>query len=183
MSSHHYILLLVSLSVMALNSGLITRFDDSTSTSTVVGMQVLFGMAAGCGALQATAMGLPVTHFVHGNSHITLEERMAWKSLAVFAEMLGGSVGISAAQAVFTTLLARGVHHSRLQLDSILRAGATHFREGLEGERSDIAVNIFNNALTKSFYVSTAAAASMVGLCLLLILYRCGAELVARKQP
>jgi hypothetical protein len=157
---------------MALSAGLMTRFDMHTSIGTIVGLQTLFSVVAGFGASQATSMDMLTYRIDFDESPLRFQDKMNWSCLAVFAEMLGGSVGISAAQTVFMALLSRGVNNSDSDLDDILHAGVTKFRDGLSSERLDVAVGIFNNALTRSFYVSTAAAAwptgLMIGLLILL---------------
>jgi hypothetical protein len=167
-----YISLLSSLAYMALSSGLMTRFNDSTPIRTVVGLQILFSAAAGCGALQTTAMDPLPQEIELDELVLPFKQRMTWYSLAVISEMLGGSIGISVAQTVFMRLLSRGASRSGLALDDVLRVGITKFREGLDSGQSDVAVDVFNSALTRSFYVSTAAAAWISGLYVLSIPYQ-----------
>jgi hypothetical protein len=73
---------------------------------------------------------------------------------------------------VFVPMPSRDANRSGLVLDDVLRIGITKFREGLDSGQSDVAVEVFNSALTRSFYVSTAAAAWVFGLYVLSIPYR-----------
>jgi hypothetical protein len=72
---------------------------------------------------------------------------------------------------VFVPILSRGAIRSGLVSDDVLRIGITKFREGLDSGQSDVAIDVFNSALTRSFYVSTAAAAWISGLYVLWIPY------------
>lgn len=77
----------------------------------------------------------------------------------MLVELIGGSVAISAAQTVFWTQLSKGVRHNAPNLEVILHGGVRNFKDKVSGEMLDAALNIFNDALTKTFYVSTAAGA------------------------
>jgi hypothetical protein len=92
-----------SLCVMALCAGISSRFDGSTPTATMLGIQILFSMGAGLGASQFALSGLSWTVMQsppakQGDN--SQEENMVQPNLAIFAEMVGGSIGLAAAQTI-----------------------------------------------------------------------------------
>jgi hypothetical protein len=72
---------------------------------------------------------------------------MTGLNMAVFAEMLEGSVGISVAQTMLTTQLSRDVKSSGSTLGNILQRGVTNIKEGFGSEQLDIAIDIFSRAI------------------------------------
>jgi hypothetical protein len=157
-------LLLGSLAYMALSAGLMTRFNSSTARSTLIGLQVLFSACAGTGAFQATTHELQRTQEERQSRVPSFEHMMARPSVALFAEMLGGSVGISLAQLVFVTRVARGANARDPRLAIVLQGGVTNFKAGFSPDQLATVMGILNDALTRSFYVSTAAGAWPYGV-------------------
>jgi hypothetical protein len=153
---------------MALAAGLMARFDSGTSISTLLGLQVLFSIGVGTGAFQMVWAGLTTELLKRVRERGPPRDVMQWISFAIFAEMLGASVGISIAQTVFTTQLSREVKANNLE--DLLHSGVTNFREGLNSEQLDTAIVVFNTAITRTFYVATAAGAWPFGLAALILL-------------
>jgi FtsH-binding integral membrane protein len=115
-------ILVASSCVMALCAGLSLRFDASTPIATTLGMQILFGMGAAVVASQLalsgynwTAMLSPPAKQEGGKSR---EENMVQPNLAIFAEMVGGSIGTAAAQAIYTRLLYKRMDESKYYADA-----------------------------------------------------------------
>jgi hypothetical protein len=159
------VFLFSSLAQMALAAGLMSRFDSSTSISTFLGLQILFSIGAGLGAFQVVWAGLTIA--IRGRG--TPTDVLTWVSFAIFAEMLGASVGISIAQTVFMTQLSREVRSNGLNLDYLLHSGVTNFKEGLNSEQLDTVIVVFNTAISRTFYVPTAAGAWPFGLAALIL--------------
>jgi hypothetical protein len=144
------------------------RFDSGTSISTLLGLKVLFSIGVGIGPSQMVWAGLTTELLKRVRERGPPRDVMRWISFAIFAEMLGASVGISIAQTVFTTQLSREVKANNLE--DLLHSGVTNFREGLNSEQLDIAIVVFNTAITRTFYVATAAGAWPFGLAALILL-------------
>ncbi|KAF2827038.1 hypothetical protein CC86DRAFT_466786 [Ophiobolus disseminans] len=90
-----------------------------------------------------------------------LAPTLAGLNAALFAEMLGGAVGIAAAQAVFVGQLSHAIPDTRIDMyeQIVLRGGATNFRDKLTGDILEIVLETFSKALTRTFYVATGAGA------------------------
>jgi hypothetical protein len=156
-------ILVASLSIMALCAGLSSRMNASTSLATTLGLQILFGIGAGLGASQFTLFGFDWGNVLSPPPDTSQEQSMVRPNLAIFAEMVGGSIGTAAAQAVFTRLLRQQIPINS-DLSLVLSAGATTFRENLSGEALERALAIINTAITRSFFVAAAAGALPIGL-------------------
>jgi hypothetical protein len=144
-------ILVVSLSIMALSAGLSSRFNGSTSLATVLGLQTLFGVGAGLGASQFALFSLDRSSVLSPPASTSQEKNTIQHVLPMFAEMVGGSIGTAAAQAICTSLLKRG---------ELERVGPTDVREKSSGE----AVETVNGAMTRTFFVATVAGALPVGI-------------------
>ena len=79
-------LFLISLVIMALSAGLISRLDTQTSLSTILGLQMLFGVGAAIGALKM--MALPCSMLT--DNFTRFQDMAVSESVRIFAEMLGG---------------------------------------------------------------------------------------------
>lgn len=151
--------LIISLGIIALGTGLSTRFDEFTPQSQVLGLQALFSIGAGVGAWQ---ISLTSGFSMSGASNTA--PRSWGPSLKMFIDMIGGSIGIFVAQKVFMSQLSATVTASRTDLSAILHGGATNFKTKFSGEAQDVAVTLFNHAITRAFYVSTAASGWSYGI-------------------
>jgi hypothetical protein len=160
--------LVASLALMALSAGLSSRFDVTTPRPTIIGLQILFSAGAGIGAFRFTIFGMDwsallVTATLK-RAKPDNEDTLAHASLAIFAEMLGSSMGIAAAQAVFISQLRKEIPEIGSDLSVIWGGGVTNFKEKLSGETLERALAIFNTAITRTFYLATGAGALPVAL-------------------
>ena len=151
---------------MALASGLFTRLNFHTSTATLLGLQALFGLGAGFGVFRL-GVSRVIRSGLRGRASISEEPEPLPKATlltlngAIFAEMIGGSVGIAAAQAVFVSQLSNAISETRNDMYEkiVLRGGATNFKDKLTGDVLDKVLETFNKALTRTFFVATGAGA------------------------
>jgi hypothetical protein len=161
-----------SLAIMALAAGLFSRFEVFTSESTVLGLLSLFGAAVGVDISRSVQPGMALIEVMRDiNPALRLDSRahsFEHDNLAILAEMIGGSMGIAAAQAVFISQLSIQIPRSGSDLSVIWAGGITGFRENLSGETLDRALVIFNTAITRTFYLATAAGALPVALPLII---------------
>jgi hypothetical protein len=157
-SSSPVYILVASLSTMALCAGISSTFNPSTPLATMLGLQTLFSISVGLGASQSALFGLNWSAMLSPPPSISQEENRMQPNLAIFAEMVGGSIGTTAAQAILTHLL----RHQ--DLDLVLRGGITNIRESSSGEALERALAVINTAMTRTFFVATAAGALPVGI-------------------
>jgi hypothetical protein len=162
--------LIVSLGWMALSAGLSSNFDATTSTSSVLGLEVLFSAGAGIGALrfalpQSIMWPLFSSHPMDCHQSESVRGLYLTRTMMIRMECLGGAIGIAAAQAVFVSKLTRAsLNDQEVQLGSlILHSGATNFKHKLRGDVLDAALGMYNNALTRTFFVATTAGALPTG--------------------
>jgi hypothetical protein len=71
---------------MALGAGLMSRFDLSTPTNTLLGLQVLFSVGAGIGSFQAYHLSV---HSALREYLGTDDETMIWPAAVALADILG----------------------------------------------------------------------------------------------
>jgi hypothetical protein len=157
-SSSPVYILVASLSTMALCAGISSTFNPSTSLATMLGLQTLFSISAGLGASQSALFGFNWSTMLSPPPSISEEENRMQPNLAIFAEMVGGSIGTTTAQAILTHLL----RHQ--DFDFVLTGGVTNTRKILSGEALERALAIINTAITRTFFIATAAGALPVGL-------------------
>jgi hypothetical protein len=146
------LVLLLSLAGMALSAGLSSRLQSSTSTSTVLGLQSLFsvGAGAGLGIIQRGSWIVPTIRFDF--------------NAAIVLVSFGGSIGIAAAQTVFVARLSDKLQGTGSRLPLILSSGATNFKDKLSDEVLARVLQVMNEALTKTYFVATAAGALFFSL-------------------
>jgi hypothetical protein len=166
------ITLIVSLGFMALSAGLFSNFDATTSTSSVLGLEVLFSVGAGLGAFrfalpQSIMWPVISIHSVNCRPQESTDG-LDLSKLMIYLEFLGGAIGIAAAQAVFVSELTRtSPNDQEAQFRSIiLQSGATNFKSKLSSDtlHTAVALKIVNRALTRTFFVTTAAGALPIGI-------------------
>jgi hypothetical protein len=158
-------LLAVSLGWITLAAGLLSRFTLHAPISRVLGLQALFGISACIGcfrfALSSSSHMLREARLApDGNIRDIRESYITTVSSAIMMEMLGGSIGVAAAQAVLVTRLSNAIPSSRNNMieSVLLRGGLTNFKEKFIGDDLAKILEIWNDALTSTFYVPTAAA-------------------------
>jgi hypothetical protein len=92
------------------------------------------------------------------------EDVMGLSNLTILAEMLGGYLGIAAAQAVFISQLSREIPKTGSDLSVLWGGGTSNFRERLSGETLDTALSIFRTAIMRSVFPAAAASALPFGI-------------------
>jgi hypothetical protein len=156
-----------SLAFMALAAGLSSRFEASTTKTTILVLQVLFSAALGLGASRMIPAGMYRLGIMRNLRDAVLNTKgpdLEHANLVIFAEMIGGAMGIAAAQAVFISQLSGQIPRTGSDLSIIWSGGATNIRANLSGEALNRALAIFNTAITRTFYLATAAGALPVAL-------------------
>ncbi|KAI9683361.1 MAG: hypothetical protein M1829_005433 [Trizodia sp. TS-e1964] len=144
--------------LISVGAGLLTTFAVDTGSDKWIGYQAIFGLGIGLG------IQLPL---IAVQAVLSLDDVPIGTAVIVFGQSLGGALFISIAQNIFTNKLAEGIRASIPDLDPaiIINSGATNFRsEALIAPYIDTVTELYNSALTKTYYVSVAMAClSMVG--------------------
>ncbi|KAL2144470.1 hypothetical protein VTI28DRAFT_9045 [Corynascus sepedonium] len=144
----------------AVGSGMLSTLSVGEVSSHWIGYQILVGLGLGFGTQQASLAVQTV---------LADEDIPSGISLIFFGMQLGGSVFVCIAQNLFnqrfidlvTRAAIPGVDPSTLLLDS----GATRITDTVRNEADRVRLlDVYNTALTSTFYVSVAAAgAAFVG--------------------
>ncbi|KAK0731966.1 major facilitator superfamily transporter [Lasiosphaeris hirsuta] len=145
--------------LLLISTCLTSTWQPSASNATIIGYQIIFGAGAGLGIQQ---------------SHTAAQTVLADKDVPtgavvlIFAQILGGTIWLSAGQNILTSHLLAGLSQVLPDLDiqSILDTGATGLRGAVGPGREDVAILAYNYALTRTFLcaVGLAAAAFVVSL-------------------
>lgn len=143
----------------AVGSGMLSTLDVDESSPQWIGYQILVGLGLGFGTQQASLAVQTV---------LADEDIPSGISLVFFGMQLGGSVMVCIAQNVFNQRFIDLVKKAAIpgvDPGAILDSGATHITD-LVKDAADRArlLEIYNTALTSTFYVAVAAAgAAFIG--------------------
>lgn len=76
-------------------------------------------------------------------------------------EMIGGCLGITAAQTAFAMQLSNAIPdtHNDIYETFVLHSGATSYKDSINGDILEKVTEVVNLSLTRTFYVATAAGA------------------------
>lgn len=139
---------IVGTALALVGSGLLTRLQLKTSRADTEGYQTLVGVGLGL-ALQTGFFGvqavLPVKDIPVGTSLIT------------FAQSLGGALGVSVGNTVLLcSLRSRAAQLAELNvdIDTVIRAGATGFRRFTSGEALTVLLDAYDHALNRVFIMA-----------------------------
>jgi len=117
-----------------------------------IGYQIIFSAGAGLGIQQAHTAAQTV---------LAATDVPTGAVIMIFAQILGGTVWLSIAQNVLTGQLLRGVVDAVPGLDPkiVLKTGSTDLRGAVGVQFLDSVVEVYNFALTRTFYCGVGLAA------------------------
>lgn len=147
----------VSAILSPIGAGLLTTLTVNSGSSKWIGYQIIFGIGTGFG-IQLTMIAV--------QSIVALADVPVATAIVSFCQLLGGAVFISVGQNVFSNelqngLIDRGINASSSLLQNV---GATQLVNFFGPEEQGLVKVIYNDALTKTWYIPTALSAlSMVG--------------------
>lgn len=143
--------MLLGSTLMATGFGLLTTLTPTAGSAAWIGWQVLFGLGMGLAIPQpwsAIQTALPAAQIPLGMTAVS------------FAVSLGAALSTSVAQNVFTNLLRRGLRDvPGVDADALIRQGATELRKNVPDAERAHAVDVYNFALTSTFWVCVAVVA------------------------
>jgi hypothetical protein len=128
-------------------AALIYTFDIDTSTSKLIGYQILFGVGVGLGIQQA------IVAIQAGTKNIDIPSGIA---LLCFSENFGGAVFVSVAQNLWANRLASKLQSiAGIDPDQVVNTGATELTSLTEDPETLKAIRIaYNDALSQPFLVA-----------------------------
>ncbi|CAI7622763.1 unnamed protein product [Penicillium viridicatum] len=140
--------------LMAVGAGLITLFNEHTSTVEWIWFQILFGVGAGLAFQQ------PYTAI-----QTVLPEKHVATAIVVlsFTQELGGIVALAISQSIFLNLLISKLKSTVPQLDpgSILDAGALNLVNTVPEYKGTV-YSAYNATIIQVFYVGVACACVVI---------------------
>ncbi|MCJ1310571.1 hypothetical protein MMC25_004236 [Agyrium rufum] len=135
----------ISVTFLAIGSGLLTTFTVDTNHPKWIAYQVLFALGSGSGFQQPIICTQTV---------LPLEDVPIGQAALLFTQLLGGSIFISVGNNIFSNHLVSNLQNEKIPgLDPhvIISAGATEIRNIVPKEYLPQALVAYNTALTKVF--------------------------------
>ncbi|KAB8239286.1 major facilitator superfamily domain-containing protein [Aspergillus alliaceus] len=140
--------------LLALGSGLMTTFTQTTNHSKWIGYQVCFGLGLGIGMQQPAAAAQTVLAPADVSTGV---------SLVFFAQYFGGALWVSVANNVFANRLVSIVEGiGGVDARSVVGTGATAVREVVPEKALGVVLRGYNEAVVQAFYVAVACACATV---------------------
>lgn len=140
----------------AIGFGLTTTFTPDTGSAAWIGYQIIIGAGIGIG-FQQPLMAVQTV--------LDIADVPTGMSLIVFLQTLGGALFVAVAQNIFTNKLVEFVGKYAPELGNpsfILGVGATSVPEAVGAELLPAVKLAYNDALTQTFIVFTALAATSI---------------------
>ncbi|KAL9606317.1 MAG: hypothetical protein Q9179_000490 [Wetmoreana sp. 5 TL-2023] len=129
----------------AIGSGLFTTFTPETSESKWIGYQIIFAIGSAF---------FSVTPLMVAQTALALTDVPIGSSMVIFAQIMGSSIFVSVAQALFTNNLASGLQRLRLSsinAGTVSTTGVTGITQGLSGDVKRAVLRVINDALVQSW--------------------------------
>ncbi|KAI1756769.1 MFS general substrate transporter [Xylaria castorea] len=142
---HADVWMLVGTVFGAVGSGLFTTFTPTTGTGKWIGYQIIFAIGSSL---------FSVTPLIIAQSRLALKDIPVGTSMVTFAQLLGSSIFVSVAQAVFANNLAGNLRQLGIpgvDAGSVAATGITSLTKGLTGDAKNAVLLAINNALTNSW--------------------------------
>ncbi|CAK5276202.1 unnamed protein product [Mycena citricolor] len=141
--------------LIAIGAGLISTFTPTTGHAHWIGYQVVYGLGMGCGTQQPILAAQAV---------LKIEDVPTGTAVMAFLQVLGGALGVSISQNVFTnTLISRVASRApNVSVSTVIHAGATNLRTAVPAADLPGVLLAYNDALMAAIYVSVATGALSV---------------------
>ncbi|KAL8738819.1 MAG: hypothetical protein Q9181_000423 [Wetmoreana brouardii] len=136
----------------AVGSGLFTTFTPETSESKWIGYQIVF--AIGSAFFSVTPLMVAQTALPIGCGMVT------------FVQMMGSSIFVSAAQALFTNNLASGLQRlgvSDVDAGTVSTTGVASITQGLSGNVKWAVLRVINDTLVQSWRLPIVLSCISIG--------------------
>ncbi|KAI3320949.1 MFS general substrate transporter [Xylariaceae sp. AK1471] len=129
----------------AVGSGLFTTFTPDTNTGKWIGYQIIFAIGSSL---------FSVTPLIVAQSRLSLKDTPIGTSMVIFAQVMGSSIFVSVAQALFANNLAGRLQHLGIpgvDAGTVATTGITSLTKGLTGDAKSAVLSVINDALTDSW--------------------------------
>ena len=146
--------IIVSGALISIGTGLFTTFTLTTSTAKWVGYEILAGAGRGVG------MQMPIIAIQNTLPPAQVSVGM---SVLVFFQTFGGALFLAVDDTDFTSSLAKELKALKPPVDvqAIIQAGATRFREVVSSEDLPGILIAYNVAVRNTFYLGAAGAVAV----------------------
>ncbi|KAJ6157642.1 hypothetical protein N7470_005234 [Penicillium chermesinum] len=147
--------MIVATALLSVCMGLLSTLEASSPLRFVLGYQVLGGIGLGC-ALQQT--------LVAAQTILPMMDIPIGVSLIVLAQTLGGTIALSAADAIYAGSLASSISHRFPEIDAstVLNAGQGEIRNLVPAQDLSTIIGFTNDAIRKTWYLSAGLAAGSI---------------------
>lgn len=145
--------------MLSVGMGLLTTLAYDSPMRYILGYQVPAGIGIGI-ALQQTVLATQIV--------LPMADIPTGVSLIVLAQTLGGTISLSGADTIFTSLLTSGISSAIPQIsgDLIMNSGATNLRELVPAQYISKVLEVYNDAVMKALYLSVALGSFSIIGCL-----------------
>jgi hypothetical protein len=144
--------MLASTVIMSIGAGLLSTFEPNTQHPAWIGYQALAGLGIG------TGMQLPL---IAVQTVLPLDLVPTGTAVVVFAQTLGGAIGVAIAQSVFQNKLIQKVGQYAPGIDPavVIATGATNIHSKIPTQDLSGVILAYDKALTQVFLVAVATGA------------------------
>ncbi|EGE77149.2 major facilitator superfamily transporter [Blastomyces dermatitidis ATCC 18188] len=142
----------ISTVLATVGAALLTTFTTETGSPKWIGYQVIYGLGIGIG------FQLPI---LIPQVVLDIQDVAIGIVVAMFSQLLGGALFVSVAQNIFTNKLFTGIVSAAPEVDPtiVLREGATSLQRVIPERFLDAVQEVYNSALTETWYVAVAMSA------------------------
>lgn len=129
----------------AVGSGLFTTFTPETSESRWIGYQIIFAIGSAF---------FSVTPLMVAQNALALKDIPIGSGMVMFAQMMGSSIFVSVAQALFANNLASGLQRLRISgvdAGTVSTTGITSITQGLSENLKRAVLRALSDALVQSW--------------------------------
>ncbi|KAL8951374.1 MAG: hypothetical protein Q9222_002651 [Ikaeria aurantiellina] len=136
--------------IMAVGAGLCSTFGVDTGAPKWIGYQIVVGLGLGVGTQQGSVAAQRVLNKADVPTGV---------SLMFYAQNLGGTVFVSAAQNVLSTnLMSNLVSFPRIDPHTVIHTGATDLRTIFSSNELPQVLMAYNEALIQTYYIALGAS-------------------------
>lgn len=139
-------------SLVAIGSGLVSTFEPVTSAGAWIGYQIILGFGLGS-AVQQTMLAAQAV--------LATRDIPTGTALMIFAQTLGGAVGVTIGQSIFSNQLLKNIIKEApgYPPEDVITLGASHVHKGVPEKYVIGVTKTYNDAIMTAFYAGIAFAA------------------------
>lgn len=141
--------------LLVVGSGLIYTLSPTSSPAQWIGYQAIAGFGAG------SAMGMP---FLAVQVVLSTQDMPSGNAISMFFNTIGGAIGISIAQNIFSNTLVKEIpiYVKSVDVHKVINAGAQGFRDVVAPSEVAGTILAYNKSITTAFVLAIAVSAMAV---------------------